>query len=217
MKFSVAQDIGQRERQEDRWLADERMDLFAVCDGMGGHEKGDEAAEDAIHALHIAVANDQRGDPMRVFGDAIRIADEAVQRLAGGGVFRRPGTTLTALWLRDGAAYLLHVGDSSCYLHSNGALARISEQHTGIWGLEQCLGGGCRDLKDLRPQIERFSVSEGDTLILCSDGMVLDEMALAELCEMCPIEQIAGQIERESLEHKRAGDNVTVICIEVGP
>ena len=61
-----------RELNEDAWLVDDQLTLFAVADGMGGHRGGEVASWTAIEALRAAVAS---GRPI---GDAIQRANEAV-------------------------------------------------------------------------------------------------------------------------------------------
>ncbi|MBI4020702.1 MAG: protein phosphatase 2C domain-containing protein [Candidatus Aenigmarchaeota archaeon] len=232
MKYSVAQDIGHRERQEDCYLIDEKLGLFAVADGIGGHPRGDEAAQMAVDTLHAAIG-DLPGvaclESLRLVLDA---ADKAIVSLSRSQwpcpscrgdtrhkmscyAQRGPGTTLTALWFVGPEVYLMHVGDSMAYHCEAGIVTRISERHGDSWGLDQALGGHYH-MDVLRPQVDLMRVCPGDLYILCTDGMVLDKEKLAELCEMVPIEDLAPQIMRESLEHRKAGDNVTVLAIEVG-
>ena len=60
-----------RDNNEDAYLVDDRLALFAVADGMGGHRRRGRSAT-AIEALRAAVANG------RAINDAITHANEAV-------------------------------------------------------------------------------------------------------------------------------------------
>jgi protein phosphatase len=111
MKFSVGafSDVGRsRDDNEDAYVVDERLVLFAIADGMGGHRGGEVASWTAIEALRAAVAN---GNAINL---AIGKANEAViERAAGDPEVAGMGTTMTAVVPAAGRTVLIgHVGDS---------------------------------------------------------------------------------------------------------
>jgi protein phosphatase len=99
------------------------------------------------------------------------------------------GTTLTAVYIAWPEAYLVHVGDSRCYLHREGKITRLTTDHTVAQELLEIHAinsdqanrtqlrhvlvntvGGMRD-KQLLVEVQAFTLVEGDQLLLCTDGL----------------------------------------------
>ena len=119
-------DKGQvRDGNEDGYVVDRRLQLFAVADGMGGHRAGEVASATALEALRAAVASGTG------LGDAITNANTAVHDKAGDDdELSGMGTTLTAV-VPDGHGVLVgHVGDSRAYLLRDGELRQLTTDHS---------------------------------------------------------------------------------------
>lgn len=101
-------DVGMvREGNEDNYLHDERLGIFAVADGMGGHEAGEVASAVAIEALRAGVAGGS------LITEAVIQANTAVLEKADANpAMRGMGTTLTAAIEVEGGLRIGHVGDS---------------------------------------------------------------------------------------------------------
>lgn len=188
-----------RDHNEDSYLANAELGLFAVADGMGGHVAGDRASSLAVEILErqIVVAeldedptlSPSADDPAgRCLHDAIVYASESIHDLAQ----RQPelqgmGTTLTALLMHRGRAYLAHVGDSRCYLFRDGTIEQLTVDHT--WIEEQLRAGFVTEeeastsaLKHIVTRSVGFEravtvdlmampLMMGDCFLLCSDGL----------------------------------------------
>ena len=163
--------------------------LYAVCDGMGGHELGEEASFAAISmmdGLRDALA---RGDDFpRAVGDYVARANEAVLSLGGR---RGAGTTLVLAYVCGGAAFIAHLGDSRAYLLRKGTLTRLTEDHSEVQRLVNLgvltpgearlhparhaltlfLGYPADGEYILRAGIAKQTLRRGDLLLLCSDGL----------------------------------------------
>ncbi|MBO0734759.1 MAG: serine/threonine-protein phosphatase, partial [Methylocapsa sp.] len=139
------------------------------------------------------------------------------------------GTTCTALAIREGKAWLAHVGDSRAYLLRKGQLGRLTEDQTllaqmirdglitegeaktarGRNILLQALGTG----PHAGPSItnEPISLLAGDILILCTDGLwsMVDDAAIARLASQAPPREACENLINAALD---AGgfDNVSV-------
>ncbi|MFE1907514.1 MerR family transcriptional regulator [Streptomyces gardneri] len=112
-----------RETNQDRVHAGPR--LLAVADGYG--EAGERAASAALAVIEGVRAPDRVGDLLNALEDAVRRADTAVGAAAPGS-----GTTLTSgVWTGDRFA-LAHVGDGRAYLLRDGALVRLTRDHTVV-------------------------------------------------------------------------------------
>jgi len=141
-------DVGRtREHNEDRFLCDPSLGLYAVADGMGGHAAGEVAASLAVEVLSTAVRRGwgrveafvqgaEAGGAESVkalLAEAVREANAAVYDAARGDEGRRGmGTTLTAMLLVGDRAFLAHVGDSRVYLLRGGAVRLLTEDHSVI-------------------------------------------------------------------------------------
>jgi protein phosphatase len=206
-----------------------------LADGMGGHTHGGEAAGLALDAATAAL---QSGTvPGAAFAEGFVQADAAVGRMQAAGSSGRDvsGTTLVGAILCDEDVRVGNVGDSRAYLASGGGVTLISRDHTlasdavfagtassddaarlpGAGSLTRAItgSGDAPDMFDL-------SMGDGDTLMLCSDGLwgVLDAKQLFDAlrADLDPL-AIAVSLCDEAL---RAGsrDNVSVVvCRSVTP
>lgn len=208
--------------------------LCVVCDGMGGHAAGREAAELALATIFEVF--DRAGDsdaPGAVLRAAIEEASRRVytmrtSEVAGG----RPGSTVVAVLLHAAGTEVAHVGDSRAYLVHEGQVFRLTRDHSmvqemvdhGVLTPEQAahhpdanritraLGMGADVEAELRPQ--PVAHVTGDAFVLCSDGLcdlVQDEEILA-IVGAEPAAQAVGKLV--DLANARGGhDNVTVIVM----
>jgi protein phosphatase len=173
--------------------------LLLVADGMGGHVAGQRASSIAVDALaryvlhtmswFFRLPEGQEDD----FADELKDALQRCQKQIEAQAEARPewrgmGTTLTLAYVRWPRLYVVHAGDSRCYLLRGGRLEQITTDQTvaqrlvedgalspeearqSRWGhvLWNCLGGGS---PDLAVEASRGTLQLGDTLLLCTDGM----------------------------------------------
>jgi len=121
-------------------------------------------------------------------GRAIRRAQYEIEALAKGDRdLHEMGTTLAALFLQEGFAVVAHVGDSRVYRLRDGELEQLTQDHSfvaelraaGAWAIlehttpqmaamvTRCLAPNA----NFEPDIEIHPVQDGDTFLLCSDGL----------------------------------------------
>ena len=137
LAWGSATDTGKvRQANEDSVLAIEG--LFAVADGMGGHQAGEVASHLALEAL--AAAFDSPGTEVLVA--AVEHANAAVvERSTTDPGLAGMGTTLCAMALVDigerDAIAVVNVGDSRLYLLSDGVLHQITEDHSLVATLQR--------------------------------------------------------------------------------
>ena len=126
-------DQGQvRDANEDGYVVDRRLQLFAVADGMGGHRAGEIASATALEALRASVA----------VGHRARRRDHERQR--GRATARPPTTTSCRAWARRSprwsptatASLVGHVGDSRAYLLRDGELRQLTTDHSLVEELD---------------------------------------------------------------------------------
>lgn len=126
MKFKIKaynlQELGQRTNQEDslfpalgKSTSDDR--LFVLCDGMGGHEKGEVASATVCETLsRVILSAWHPGEVLsdELFLQALSAAYDALDA-KDNGEESKMGTTLTFLCLHAGGATVAHIGDSRIY------------------------------------------------------------------------------------------------------
>lgn len=209
MKFTIFQDtlIGRRPTNQDRTgyaYGPDRLILVAA-DGMGGHPRGELAAQIAVESVlgHFADWSRVSGrDAQDLLRTAFGAAHEAIHRRAEQErLWDLPRTTCTACVVQDGVALWCHVGDSRLYFVRDDAILAMTQDHSGARLLVEqgviapdqarahpdrnfvynCLGGEVGpEIEMSQPQVLRV----GDRIMLCSDGFwspVTDEEIAATL------------------------------------
>jgi protein phosphatase len=226
----AATDVGRvREGNEDAYLVDDAMGLFAVADGMGGHRAGEVASATALEALRAAINS---GRPLR---ESIEDANDAVfTKSLSDTSLRGMGTTLTAGTLVTGGTVLVgHVGDSRAYLMHEGELRQVTVDHSLVEELVR-EGRLTSDEAAVHPQrsiitralgvdssveVDVYSVElvPGDRLLFCSDGLTgmvqFDAIAATLRREEDPTRAATQLVD----EANAAGgeDNITVVVVAV--
>jgi len=135
-----------RKTNEDTFVSDPEVRLFAVADGMGGHGAGEVASRLAIEAISGFIrrsANDtdfswpygldpqlsMDGNRLRT---AIHLANRRIFRSAeSNDDYSGMGTTIVGLLVNGERISIGHVGDSRMYLLSNGSLEQLT--HDDSW------------------------------------------------------------------------------------
>jgi protein phosphatase len=202
-----------RKRNEDSLLVLADVGVFVVADGLGGHPAGDVASQTAVGRLREILADGPpRGeDPEKVVAGSLMATHEAVVAAAQQDPDRAGmATTGVLATLRDGTAYVGHVGDSRAYLLRGTALTPLTEDH-GMGGyLTQALGLD----RQVSPDVTKVDLDTGDRLLLCTDGLtnMVADGEIARLLGQGDAQEACDALVDAALE---AGgvDNVTVIVL----
>jgi PPM family protein phosphatase len=220
-----------RRSNEDAYLM--RSPLFMVADGMGGAKAGEIASRMAAEAF--AEVDLVKSDPADALRQTIRTANARIlERSRSDPEASGMGTTVTAAIMGDGTITFAHVGDSRAYLLRDGALQRLSDDHSLVGELVR-KGQLSESEAEHHPQrsvitralgtddaveIDTFSVQahDGDVVLLCSDGLntMVPEGTIAKLLAA---EEPAAAIARSLVRAALAGggeDNVTAVVFRVG-
>ncbi|HTU11480.1 MAG TPA: PP2C family serine/threonine-protein phosphatase [Allosphingosinicella sp.] len=218
-----------RTHNEDSHVARDDGGLWAVADGMGGHEGGEWASGRIVRELG-------RIDLALGFEDTCEEAAQAVhaankQILAEGKKRGKSmGSTLVMLVIEGSRYAVLWAGDSRAYLMRNGTLERLSRDHTqvqemvarGLMTPEQAQGHPMGHVlsravgvqKEVEIDRADGEIQPGDIFLLCSDGLhgvVGEEAIAAHFAREAPDQALDTLIDL-TLE-KGAPDNVTGIAI----
>lgn len=198
MQVAVAalSDVGRRrEGNEDAFgagapadpaTAARRGHLFVVADGMGGASAGEVASRTAVEAVVASHLEREFTDPRAGLTHALVRANAAIfGKAAASPELKGMGTTCTVLLLRDGQAFLAHVGDTRAYLLRNRQLTVLTRDHSlrergpaFAHILTRAVGiGACLEVDVVDTPLD---VEDDDVFLLCSDGLwaELDEAVL---------------------------------------
>jgi protein phosphatase len=215
--------------------------LLLVADGMGGHAGGKQASTIAVQAMQHHVLNAmpwffrlqdcRESDFIDELKASLESCQQSIERAAEANPARRGmGTTLTMAYVLWPRLYVVHAGDSRCYLFRSGRLERITTDHTvaqqlvergampaeearkSRWShmLWNCLGGGSHELA---PEVYKATLEVGDTLLFCTDGLttcVREESIAGLLQENLGAEQSCRRLI-DAARQAGAPDNVTVV------
>ena len=237
LKHGVATDTGNvRPQNEDSYLAS--SPLFAVADGMGGHNAGEVASALATSLLHKHSVGNTLSTDWLV--DTITTINRTIHESAAESIERRGmGTTICALSLvepnnndESPQVALANVGDSRIYLSRAGKFRQLSVDHSyvqelvtqGLISEEEARVHPRRNIVtralgiDDRVAVDTWMVPvfPGDRFILCSDGLV-DEVPTADIATLAS-QPDNPQVIADALVNlaKRNGgrDNITVVVVD---
>ncbi|MFQ6551442.1 PP2C family protein-serine/threonine phosphatase [Aestuariibius insulae] len=222
-----------RDHNEDALLSLPESGVWAVADGMGGHQAGDFASQTIVEDLRSIGKPGSAHDLQARFMERLdrahhRILDHSA-RLGGGTV----GATLVALLIFEDAYACVWAGDSRLYLLRDGQLNRISEDHTEV---QELLNSGTiteeqavqwprrnvitRAIGVTDPgscDVVSGTLQEGDRFLLCSDGVTehsRDHHLAALLQDQNPDPQTASDAILQRTLSEGAKDNTTVIVVD---
>lgn len=194
-------EIGQRDNQEDA-IAQWNNRLFLLCDGMGGHEKGEVASQTVCLSLITWFKNNINPDEPfadNQLSEAIEYAYTELDKYADGNP-KQMGTTLTLLYIGSNGIIAAHIGDSRIY-HIRPSIGTLyqSRDHSLVYDLYQAGEITYKEMATyprknmvtrammpgednrMHPDIIHITdVQPGDYFFLCSDGM-LEQMSNDEL------------------------------------
>ena len=221
--------------------------LLLVADGLGGREGGERASTLAVDGVsnyilntmdwcfHLTDENDSHfmEQLKSSFSHSQNIIDaesEAIPQRRG------MATTLTMAYIHWPQLYVVHVGDTRCYLIRDRSIQQLTTDHTvaelvrtaeadmdttpvsassplnhALWNV---VGG---QEPELHPQVEKYELRSGDALLLCSDGLT-GYMSDQELLDGISQDRSSTEICHEfiQLANSRGGkDNITAVLAKM--
>ena len=178
-----------RPHNEDCFTVDPSRGLFVLCDGMGGHARGEVASSTACATIRDWVAAQPPSPPVGAARDvlvrAIHAANRSVFCLGTGE--RRPGTTVAAILSACDRFVVAHVGDSRVYRLRRGGLVQLTRDHSLVNDLvdqgrlqpEEVADFPLRHIvtravgthPKVDVEVQVSSVLPGDVFLLATDGL----------------------------------------------
>jgi serine/threonine protein phosphatase PrpC len=239
MRFTIFQDslIGGRKYNQDRLAYSYSKDvlMMVVADGMGGHARGELAAEIAVNTMTSRFEREARTvlrRPKEFLESAFHSAHRAIVAFADQhDMLECPRTTLVACIVQNGKAYWAHSGDSRLYLVRDGRLLAFTLDHSRVQQLidsglitrdqaathpernkiYNCLGGV---LPPLVTHSDEWPLCVGDTLLMSTDGFwgpldpgfVASKVSRVNLITILPV-LMQGAVRKAGAD----ADNLSVI------
>lgn len=209
--------------------------LLLLADGMGGHPRGELAAQVFIDSL-LRQFDEQREPVAPEFlpqaftlahADIIAAGQEAMPPV-------EPCTTGVACLVGNGTACWAHVGDSRLYLLRNDAIQAHTRDHSYVEELIQLgeVAEADRERHPLRNYVTRalggsagppevtltgsITLEPDDVLLLCSDGLwaALPEQRLFELTAADSLQAAVEALAREAETNSTPmSDNITLLAL----
>jgi PPM family protein phosphatase len=226
----ASSDVGRlRNINEDSFVIDDRLALYAVADGMGGHRAGEVASATALEALRAAVAGGKALDAAIVSANSAVFQKAATDRELSG-----MGTTLTAVAIVGESTLLIgHVGDSRAYQIRAGVLSQVTEDHSLVEELvrEGRISPAEAEVHPQRAIITRalgidadvevdlytIEAHTGDRVLICSDGLtgMLRDQEVLRIAMLETDPRLAADRLVDAANEAGGEDNITVLIIDV--
>ncbi len=225
-------DVGKiRDHNEDCYCALPNAGIWAVADGMGGHDRGDWAASAVVEAIAAVEPSEDFEQGVAAVADAIHCANDRIFAEAES-TGAQMGATVVAAVMRERRFGMLWAGDSRAYVLRNNVLHRLTRDHSqvqelvdeGLLPVEAAEGHPMSNVLaravGVRPELELDAVTDemkpGDIFLLCSDGLhsIVEDAEIARLLDPAASQADPAVLIAASLE-RGAPDNVTVVTIEV--
>lgn len=220
-----------RKNNEDSFCAQPQRGVWAVADGMGGHENGEWASAEIAQAIEALPDTASFEDGCQAIAGAIHDANGRIwaeAQLRG----IQMGSTVVALMVRDQHFAVLWVGDSRAYLLRHGTLYQLSRDHSQVQEMidrgllepdaaeshpmSHVLARAVGVMESVEVDVIADELEAGDVFLLCSDGLT-GRVADGEIAELLGAGDITGATDRlvELTLDRGAPDNVTVITVSV--
>jgi len=231
-------DIGlRRSNNEDAFLCQPELAVWAVADGMGGAASGDVASGifvDSVLEVFSEAGHPTERDNYFLIQETFRLANERILSWGRNNAeYRGMGCTGEVLVFSDENYLIGHVGDSRTYLYRQGELKQLTRDHSlvqdqvdqGLMNLEEARGHSLRNVilravgveETLAVDLIRGKSFLGDFFLLCSDGLTsaVDDQSVQEVISL-PL-SLSRKVERLIHLANLAGgdDNTTVVLCEV--
>ncbi len=241
MNITGKTDIGAvRSRNEDAFdygFLSDGTSWAIVCDGMGGVHGGKVASTAAIETVSekikkcynpaMSVTSLENLLLSSITTANVDVYDRGVYDNSLKGM----GTTIVAALIKNNEACIAHVGDSRAYIIHDNSILQITKDHSlvqemldkGQISKEEYENTPIKNIitramgvdEDIDIEFDYVSINEGDTLILCTDGLsgMVTEKRILEIYETTDFESLAQKYIDEA-NNNGGSDNITVVIMK---
>lgn len=222
-----------RKRNEDACLVRSDIGLWAVADGMGGHEAGDVASQLVVSALDSIDRSVSSAGLLEQCEALMFKANRDILEISQARHGATIGTTVAILLVRDAHFACVWAGDSRVYRIKAGAIRQVSRDHTEV---EDMVAAGLVSREeaahlpnnvitraigvseDIGLDVVTGSLDAGDIFVICSDGLTkhLGDEEIGQHAGTRGAQAACDGMLALALE--RGGtDNVTAIVVRLMP
>ena len=241
LEICCGSDIGlKRTTNEDSFLINQEVGIFAVADGMGGHRGGEVASAMAVEAVQEIFAlhqNDTRKvSPRVLMSEAYKNASNKIYDRARSESVELSGmgTTLVVAYYNGSSIFIGNVGDSRAYLYKSNQIWQLTEDHSllnehirfGLISEQDAPDFAQKNVitrsvgfeRDVVCDILERSLEPEDLFLICSDGLsgLVDDKRIAEICHSFSPEKIVSECIKEARKNG-VDDNITTMVIYARP
>jgi protein phosphatase len=237
-----ATDVGlKRDHNEDSYLCNDALRLYAVADGRGGHLGGELASRMAVDVLekemalrlHLAKDDANPGAVSMAMMEATALASKTIYESAQESPDHMGmGTTLTGLCFHGQSLTLCHVGDSRAYLLRDGRARQLTEDHSwiqeqvraGLLSPDDAMVSRFRNIitrsvgfeSAVSPDLFTMPVEPGDCYLICSDGLS-NYFSIEEIGRILTSQfySEAGRALVDIANERGGDDNITCVIVYV--
>jgi serine/threonine protein phosphatase PrpC len=241
MNAAALSDAGRvRKRNEDAVALLPSEGLFIVADGIGGHQAGATASQIVTEALptmiHTRVAqiraNDTESWSLAVRDVIVELSQQIRRQSASEAGFAGMGATVVLAHIRADRALIAHMGDSRAYLYRHYDLRQLTDDHSVV-GVLLRKGQITPEEADDHPaqgrlsryvgmdgevyaDVQVLSVSCGDRLLLCTDGLtgMVADAAIATTLGECDDPEATCRALVDAANEAGGRDNITVLVVD---
>ncbi len=237
MDYAYISDKGlARENNEDYILINDKLTVFLLADGMGGHSAGEIASEKACRFLmeYISSRSDRlKEDPRELLKESLEVANKHVLFLANEEPeYNGMGTTMVVLYLEGRRYIIAGVGDSRAYKYSSGELLKLTKDHSlvqemvddGIISSEEAKTHKLRNVitqslgmqLEVEPCFAEGELKDEEVILLSTDGLhdYVDMEFVRKTIEANDISEVANKLIQIANE-KGGNDNCSVVLVKV--
>lgn len=226
-------DVGKvRANNQDAPIVSEKLRLYGVADGMGGHKGGEVASTSARDELLRELEG--KTPSVAALSSAIEEVNRQIyHQQEHDDALTGMGTTLSVLWMSDNFVYIGHVGDSRVYLLRDGEFKQMTLDHSlveqlvreGVLTEEEAQNHPMRNIitraigtdESVEVDVVVEERRKGDLWLACSDGLhgLVDDRQMRDALRQYAPEKAADVLLKAALD---AGgrDNVTLVIVHDG-
>lgn len=226
-------DVGKvRANNQDAPIVSEKLRLYGVADGMGGHKGGEVASTSASDDL-LRELEGKTPSVAALSGAIEEVNRQIYHQQEHDDALTGMGTTLSVLWMSDNFVYIGHVGDSRVYLLRDGEFKQMTLDHSlveqlvreGVLTEEEAQNHPMRNIitraigtdESVEVDVVVEERRKGDLWLACSDGLhgLVDDRQMRDALRQYAPEKAADVLLKAALD---AGgrDNVTLVIVHDG-
>lgn len=226
-------DVGKvRANNQDAPIVSEKLRLYGVADGMGGHKGGEVASTSARDDL-LRELEGKTPSVAALSGAIEEVNRQIYHQQEHDDALTGMGTTLSVLWMSDNFVYIGHVGDSRVYLLRDGEFKQMTLDHSlveqlvreGVLTEEEAQNHAMRNIitraigtdESVEVDVVVEERRKGDLWLACSDGLhgLVDDRQMRDALRQYAPEKAADVLLKAALD---AGgrDNVTLVIVHDG-